>query len=493
MGGHVAIQRRVYVISDLHLGGEYGKTGDPDDRGFRMCTHVDAAAAFVDDLASFPPGPIRIELVINGDVVDFLAEDRGDAMTWTGFIADADQAAATFTSIARRDRAFFDALGRFLARGHRLVVLLGNHDVELALPSVRRAFETAIGTTNAPNLEFIDGAEAYTVGDALIEHGNRYDEWNVVDHAGLVRVRAFQSRRQAVPPDRAFEISAGCEMVGSVINPVKAKYKFVDLLKPEIDAVMPMLLAVAPESRSHLSAIAKRRQHAGRHRLLGATLPAAQDIATAGDVEDPLRSVLAGPLQGDVDRFLTGLGGTTPGLTMDLDVDGDIASWRERGRQAIGLTRLALSRGGDEGFVGRLSALLMALRVLRTDQTFNRRIEAATEYERASRDLAQHGIKYVIFGHTHLARDVDLGGGCRYFNSGTWADLLEVPREVVSAPEAVALEALRGFAADLAANRLRNHVRFCPTYVRLLVDETGLVAEAALRDYVAGEEPGHIR
>lgn len=485
----MAIQRRVYVISDLHLGGEYGKTSDPDDRGFRICTHVDSAAAFVDNLASFPPGPIRTELVINGDVVDFLAEDCGEGVTWTGFIADGNQAAATFTTIARRDHAFFEALGRFVARGHSLVVLLGNHDIELALPAVRRAFETAIGTTNAQNLEFIDGAEAYTVGNALIEHGNRYDEWNVVDHAGIVRLRAFQSRRQAVPPDRAFEISAGSEMVGSVINPVKAKYKFVDLLKPEADAVVPMLLAVAPESRSYLSAIAKRRQHAKRHRLLGATLPANQDIATVGDVEDPLRSVIAGPLQGEVDRFFAGLGGTTPPTTMDLDLDGDIASWRERGRQAIGLTRLALSRGSEERFEGRLLALLMALRVLRTDQTFNRRTETLTEYDRASRDLAQHGIKYVIFGHTHLARDVDLGGGRRYFNSGTWADLLEVPREVVSAPEAVALDALRGFAADLAANRLRNHVRFCPTYVRLLIDESGLVVEGTLRDYVAGEEP----
>ena len=486
----MAIQRRVYVISDLHLGGEYGRTpGDPDDRGFRICTHVDAAAAFVDGLTAFPPGPVRTELVINGDVVDFLAEDRGEAAKWTGFIADGDKAAATFTTLARRDQAFFDALGRFLARGHRLVVLLGNHDVELALPAVRRAFETMIGATRDHHLEFVDGAEAYAVGDALIEHGNRYDEWNVVDYVGLIRLRAFQSRRQAVPSERAFEVSAGSEMVGSVINPVKAHYKFVDLLKPEVDAVVPMLLAVAPESRSYLSAIAKRRQHALQHRLQGPTLPANQDIASAGAAEDPLRAMLAGPLQGDVDRFLAGLGGTTSGATsIELNQDGDIASWGERRVQAIGLARLAFSRGGEETFEARLPALLMALRVLRTDQSFSRGTETLAEYDKASRELAQHGIKYVVFGHTHLARDVDLGGGRRYFNSGTWADLLQVPQEIVSGPPAAALDALRGFAADLAANHLGNHVRFCPTYVRLLIDESGVVAESALRDYVAGEE-----
>jgi UDP-2,3-diacylglucosamine pyrophosphatase LpxH len=448
---------------------------------------VEVAAAFVDRLAAFPPGPVHTELVINGDIVDFLAEDRGEAAAWTGFVADGNQAAAMFTTIARRDQVFFDALGRFLARGHRLVVLLGNHDVELALPTVRLAFAGCVGATSAHDIVFVDGAEAYLIGDALIEHGNRYDEWNVVDHVGLMRLRAFQSRRQAVPPDRAFEISAGSEMVGSVINPVKARYKFVDLLKPEVDAVVPMLLAVAPESRSYLSVIAKRRQHAGQHRLRKATLPASQDIASAGDADDPLRAALAATLHGDVDRFLAGLGETTSGAT-SMDLDGDIASWTERGRQAIGLARLALSRG-TETFEGRLPALLMALRVLQTDQSFNRGTETLAEYDTASRELAQRGIRYVVFGHTHLARDVDLGGGRRYFNSGTWADLLEVPQEILSGPPSEALSALREFAGDLAANRLKNHVRFCPTYVRLLVNEAGLVAEGALRDYVAGEEP----
>lgn len=484
----MAIQRRVYVISDLHLGGEYGDKDDPDDRGFRICTHVDAAAAFVDALASFPSAPVRTELVINGDVVDFLAEDRGEAEVWSGFIADGEQAAATFATIANRDRVFFDALGRFLAGGHRLVVLLGNHDVELALPSVKRAFEGAINATPDHDLEFVDGAEAYIVGDALIEHGNRYDEWNVVDYAGLVRLRAFQSRRQAVPPDRAFKLSAGSEMVGSVINPVKTKYKFVDLLKPEVDAVVPMLLAVVPESRGYLATVAKHRQQAGKHRLVGATLPAEQDIASAADAEDALRAVMARPLKGDVDRFLAGVGEARRDVPLN-DEDLDIASWGARGRQAIGLARLALSRATAGNFDGRLPALLMALRVLQTDQTFDRSSETLAEYDRASRELAQRSIKYVVFGHTHLARDVDLGGGRRYFNSGTWADLLEVPRKIVSAPEAEALDVLRGFAADLAANRLRNYVRFSPTYVRLLVDESGLVAESTLCDYVAGKEP----
>ncbi len=486
----MTLQRRIYVISDLHLGGEYGDTArTPHDRGFRICTHVREAAAFVDCLADFAPAPVRTELVINGDVVDFLAEDRGDSGTWTSFIADGDEAAGAFRTISARDRAFFDALGRFLGRGHRLVVLLGNHDVELSLPAVRREFCRAIRATPAHDLEFVDGAEAYTVGDALIEHGNRYDEWNVVDHAGIMRIRAFQSRRQSIPRDREVEISAGSQMVSTVINPVKTQFQFVDLLKPEIDAVVPMLLAVAPESRSYLTTIAAHRRLAALHRLPAAALPARQDIAASPSVVDPLLAVLTRPLKGDVERFLAELGEPAVTGPAGSNREGDIASWGDRGRQAVGLTRLLLPRGWSQTLEDRLPALLMALRVLRTDDSFNRHVENLSEYVNASRELARHGFKFVIFGHTHLARDVDLGGGARYLNSGTWADLLEVPREIVSGSWTEALAALGDYAADLAANRLDHLVRFTPTYVRLHVSDDGAVVEGTLRDYATGVEP----
>jgi hypothetical protein len=39
----------VYIISDLHLGGVYGKTGL--GRGFRMKTHIRELSEFVNDLA----------------------------------------------------------------------------------------------------------------------------------------------------------------------------------------------------------------------------------------------------------------------------------------------------------------------------------------------------------------------------------------------------------------------------------------------------------
>jgi hypothetical protein len=77
---------------------------------------------------------------------------------------------------------------------------------------VRVAFRRALGVKAGHDFEFLYDGEAYIVGDALIEHGNRYDAWNQIDYDALRRVRSFQSRRQEVP----FAPPAGSEMVTSV-------------------------------------------------------------------------------------------------------------------------------------------------------------------------------------------------------------------------------------------------------------------------------------
>jgi hypothetical protein len=84
---------------------------------------VDRLTTFVDALMAKPNGNPKIELVINGDMVDFLAERHGAPPHWRAFIDDEIVAAKTLCEIIQRDRPFFDALHRFLDRGHRLVML----------------------------------------------------------------------------------------------------------------------------------------------------------------------------------------------------------------------------------------------------------------------------------------------------------------------------------------------------------------------------------
>jgi hypothetical protein len=97
----MTITRSVYVISDLHIGGIYPDHAAPHEqrqRGFRMMTRVAELAGFVRHLARLPDDP-PVELVINGDFIDFLAEEKG-----SGRAIDADRDVGEPDEVPRRSR-----------------------------------------------------------------------------------------------------------------------------------------------------------------------------------------------------------------------------------------------------------------------------------------------------------------------------------------------------------------------------------------------------
>ena len=389
--------RDIYLISDLHLGGAQPSTNDPDDRGFRICTHGRDLAQFVSALADRPPA---IELVVNGDMVDFLAEeDEGGG--WTPFTADERAAARKLDRIIDGDRELFDALGRLLGRGHRLVLLLGNHDIELALPAVRRRLTERMGITGRHDFHFIYDGEAYVAGRALIEHGNRYDSFNVVDYDGLRRLRSLLSRNQAVPADYRFEAPAGSHMVADVINPIKREYRLIDLLKPETGAAIPVLMALEPGYRRNLTAVAALGLKARKHRMAAAALPLcagdirsdssdslasdgfASDMSSRSAALDPLATILHETMKGDAELVLKA-------APAEPDFVGDISA-RDTIDPTLGLARM-LASSSREAVESRLPALFAAVRSLQNDTSFARDAECFGEYLSAARDLAGNGL-----------------------------------------------------------------------------------------------------
>ena len=117
---------QLYVVSDLHFGG---------DAGFQIFGSRDAMVWLLDHLATRDPAQ-QLALVINGDFIDFLAESDPRHFDPYGAVAKLER-------IALADPTFqpiFEALRRFAGTLNRhLIVNLGNHDLELALPWVRRA------------------------------------------------------------------------------------------------------------------------------------------------------------------------------------------------------------------------------------------------------------------------------------------------------------------------------------------------------------------
>jgi UDP-2,3-diacylglucosamine pyrophosphatase LpxH len=114
----------LYVISDLHLG---GKTG------FQIFNQGPTLAAFIKGITD-KTQDLRLGLVLNGDTIDFLAEAS------TGYL-DPQGAVQKLQRILLDDSAFsgvFAALQKFVTTLNRqLIIVLGNHDVELALPEVQ--------------------------------------------------------------------------------------------------------------------------------------------------------------------------------------------------------------------------------------------------------------------------------------------------------------------------------------------------------------------
>jgi len=136
----------LYVISDLHIGGK-------DRQIFAGKTQL---PWLLDQLFAKAKPETTIALVINGDFIDFLAED--DAKYF-----DAEGAVEKLNRIGN-DASFsasFAALGRFASQPHcTLVINLGNHDLEwthfildrrcvpmLPRAEMFRAFATPIGWT----------------------------------------------------------------------------------------------------------------------------------------------------------------------------------------------------------------------------------------------------------------------------------------------------------------------------------------------------------
>jgi UDP-2,3-diacylglucosamine pyrophosphatase LpxH len=503
--------RLVYVISDLHIGG--AETGVPGRRGFRIFTQAHALSRFIDCLVAKPATNPSIELVINGDFIDLLAEADPGAGGWSALKAPLF-ASAALKDLVRRpcNRDVFTSLRNFLARGHTLTVLLGNHDVELSFPDVRRTLQQELGLNHANQLQFLYDGEAYVIGDVLIEHGNRYDEFNTNDYNALRVVRSLQSRRIDVPERNRLVPSAGSELVATVINPLKEKYPFLDLLKPETEAVVPLLLALEPAVRGQLLHVMALKHRARGHGMRTETIPALDgdigaslsadltsqppgneaNVSPSAMAERELNAILQQTFGSDgaAGEFLSAL---TPSMQTNLETDIS-ASARDAAMQLIGVLQLLL-QGGTPTYKQRLPALLRAVRAAADESCFDPSSENCKAYRDAVAEFAASGFKIILFGHTHLARDMRIHGA-RYLNTGSWADRIRFPAEILGGTEKQALAELgrfldcirdrERFEGALAGGELPAKLEFEPMYARLAFDDANTVLSADLCKFSEG-------
>lgn len=415
----------LHVVSDLHLGGK---------PGFQIFDQGPLLADTIRYLATGRPAEAHVGLVLNGDVVDFLAEPNAEYLDPTG---------AT-TKLARifDDPAFrpvWDALADFVHTPHRrLVIAIGNHDVELALPPVRELLTRRLCQDDAEargRLTFaLDGTGfPALVGRARVfcAHGNDVDEFNLVDHEALRRLILAMNAGNPLPE---WTPNAGTKLVIDVMNEVKKDYPLVDLLKPETRPVPAVLAALDPKQLGNLARLApvflRLTKDMGRRRmglLSGEDVPTAPESLSDEQAAAELLLGRSAPARPRGDDLLKQAEAALAEGRQPLDV-------LERGAQGdtLGMMGMALDhlRGRSP-----LENLLDSLRRwLGKDTTFSL-TTPDKDFTRLDASVGPE-VDFLLAGHTHLARALRrTRGRGAYFNSGTWVRLIHLTERMLANAE----------------------------------------------------------
>ena len=238
-------KRVLLIVSDLHLSeGEDPKTGCLSpledflfDTAFRrfLSTHAKSAA----------DEGYRLRLIIAGDMVDFLqvlgdrkARPLRDRLFTFGSPPLRSRRLGRSTSagntcwklekIVAGHKVFFEALAEFLADGHDLVVLPGNHDIEWVFPDVQAAFKNAL-VDHAPQKVKADIPQRIQFlpwfylepGLIYIEHGHQY-----------CPLESFDYFLNPFLPGGLIDLPAGSFFVRYLFNHVESSWPFADNIKP---------------------------------------------------------------------------------------------------------------------------------------------------------------------------------------------------------------------------------------------------------------------
>ncbi|HEX6242644.1 MAG TPA: metallophosphoesterase [Polyangiales bacterium] len=410
--------QELHAVSDLHFGGA------SDEQVFNQGPRL---ARFIDLLVGRPA--TSLALVLNGDVVDFLAVPKPGYLDPVGAIEKLEAVIShdAFSPV-------WEALQRYVAspsatgRERTLVIVLGNHDVELALPHVQHWLTDWLTAGDAAARGRIvwatQGAGFLArVGTrkVLCVHGNEVDDWNVVDHRALLQlIRGYQ--RSATYP--AWSPNGGTSLVIDVMNPIKRDFPFIDLLKPETKAAIPILLGLRPSLAGRIgTAISAVSRRAWDGLRMSAGFLGEDEQGERPRPAEVLESALAGltpaanPRGNSLDQL----------RSAQLRID--------RGERVAQAARLAGDEflGLSDWFAERPHEVLRAAlrRWLGGDTTFQ--VDAPDDAFRLLSEQVGPEIHYLIAGHTHLRRALRRQwAGCYYYNTGTWIRLIQVQPSVLA-------------------------------------------------------------
>lgn len=177
------------IISDLHI-----CEAEPVNKRYPLWKKYKTRQFFFDDtfgeflrhIAGMAEGH-EIELILNGDIFDFdsvlaLPENPPFRVSWLerrrGLNPEEEKSVFKLDRILDDHKDWLDALRWFVKCGHRVVFVIGNHDLELHWPSAQARLLERLGVPDAfrENVRF---CEWFYISnkDTFIEHGNQQDPY----------------------------------------------------------------------------------------------------------------------------------------------------------------------------------------------------------------------------------------------------------------------------------------------------------------------------
>jgi len=400
------------IISDLHVGiqDEFDIFANPGSNKHALFT------GFLNYLRNQTE---PIELVINGDFIDFL-----QLRPWNDLNRKA--ALKKITEIVAKSPAAFSSLGNFLSESrHKLKILPGNHDVELAYPEVGQVLRDAI-LQSVPEakdrLDFFGPPDSTRttyrprINGILvqIEHGNEGDPFNSLNYTTLFNDAEMGTKEFSYPP--------GTKLVYDIMNDFKEEFRFVDLLKPEMPAVVLILLALKPFMTALgipgitvnlMGAVSNSVEAVLRRKFGGEPLGAKPSAEVPDSDADALETLLSRtfpdekpPKSWQMETFLSG--NEEPGAAPNPTLGPRFTK-----------VRLWLLSWALQG-LARFQAIKQGKAIFNNDHPNN---PAAI----GARTRLEGDVKVVVFGHTHEALKTEFTEGL-YVNSGTWADMVALPQ-----------------------------------------------------------------
>lgn len=469
------------VFSDVHLGSDIHDGGTNITRRSETVDR-DLIRLLAHYRAQKPPAD-RWRIVIAGDFIDFIgmivAPDGPDAIETElteeervhGVGNAVDHARLKLARVAKRHADVFEALALFVADGHALSLVHGNHDIEFHWDAVKDDFRALLFAHVSSRSRASEGAAAdscsslssfsariefnpwffYRDGVAYIEHGHQYDSFCATEHI-MAPLSPLDPRRVArgfcdillrfvVRPTRGMK-EHGHENVGlGYYLAFGAQLGARGMLRLGLDfarAVAEMFRL----RRAHLSDAAKslRALHDERVAKLAAATRLGMERLRA------LLSLQAAPIT-------TTVSGILRGVLLD-----------RLGVAVIALLTLAVLVivGGFHGYVAwAAGGVVLAWTLLHVYFSRQRKLDPAEHLvDRAAHLAKLFPAAFVVMGHTHVPAAVP-AGSATYINVGSWAEEAEdTPAESPDAAAAPAYRAARTHLVIHVRNE-RAEAHFC--------------------------------